>query len=288
MPTLAVESRTEGIRCWAGFGPGGGRQRATAAHAACRGGLDCRFGARQRGGVHLEHGAHGRDAGGVEAQRLVERLRFLPERGYAVRGEVQSTGRAGDGRRPRDTQRAWGGARLQVGGRARGGAHDEHVLHVRDAGRVEGQRLVERRRLLSRVERRGYDAGRGSGREAGGSGRPRCKRRAGEGSTAGGSRVRGGAHVSKLSGWLNADAPCADSRTEGTRCWARFGPGGERRRATAAHAACRRGLDCRLGAGHGEERTRNMLSMVVTLEVSKLSGWLNAFASCRKEGMRCG
>ena len=57
---------------------------------------------------------------------------------------------------------------------------------------------------------------------------------------------------------------------------------GERRRATAVQAACRRGLDCRLGAGHGEERTVNMERMVVTLEVSKLSGWLNADADCRE------
>ena len=55
---------------------------------------------------------------------------------------------------------------------------------------------------------------------------------------------------------------------------------------TAVHAACRRGLDCRLGAGHGEERTANMPAMPVTLEVSRLSGWLNADALCResKEG----
>ena len=31
----------------------------------------------------------------------------------------------------------------------------------------------------------------------------------------------------------------------------------------------------------GAERTENMYSMVVTLEVSKLSGWLNACAFCR-------
>ena len=50
------------------------------------------------------------------------------------------------------------------------------------------------------------------------------------------------------------------------------------------HTACRGGLDCRLGAGHGEERTRNMEFMLVTLEVSKLSGWLNADAAraCRE------
>jgi len=38
------------------------------------------------------------------------------------------------------------------------------------------------------------------------------------------------------------------------------------------------------------ERTRNMPRMLVTLDVSRLSGWLNANAACRIEGrgMRCG
>ena len=35
-------------------------------------------------------------------------------------------------------------------------------------------------------------------------------------------------------------------------------------------------------AGLGEERTLNILYMFVTLEVSKLSGWLNADACCRE------
>ena len=60
------------------------------------------------------------------------------------------------------------------------------------------------------------------------------------------------------------------------------------RRATAVQAACRAGLDCRFGAGRGEERTLNMLPMSVTLEVSKLSGWLNADASCQEsKGRAC-
>ena len=57
---------------------------------------------------------------------------------------------------------------------------------------------------------------------------------------------------------------------------------GRRRQATALQARCRGGLDCRLGAGHGEEHTQNMAHMFVTLEVSKLSGWLNADADCRE------
>ena len=54
------------------------------------------------------------------------------------------------------------------------------------------------------------------------------------------------------------------------------------RRATAVHVACRGVLVCRLGAEHGEERTLNMMAMSVTLEVSKLSGWLNTVADCRE------
>ena len=37
-----------------------------------------------------------------------------------------------------------------------------------------------------------------------------------------------------------------------------------------------------MGAEHGEERTWNMAYIVMTLDVSKLSGWLNAFAACRE------
>ena len=39
--------------------------------------------------------------------------------------------------------------------------------------------------------------------------------------------------------------------------------------------------------GTRRERTKNMLLMVVTLEVSKLSGWLKADATCRVEGRAC-
>ena len=50
------------------------------------------------------------------------------------------------------------------------------------------------------------------------------------------------------------------------------------------------GHDCRLGAGHGEERTKKMEPMFVTLEVSKLSGWLNSRAVCQEPegGIQCG
>ena len=46
----------------------------------------------------------------------------------------------------------------------------------------------------------------------------------------------------------------------------------------------RGGSDSRLeGARARAERTRNMLYMSVTLDVSKVSGWLNADADCRVE-----
>ena len=37
----------------------------------------------------------------------------------------------------------------------------------------------------------------------------------------------------------------------------------------------------------GAERTENMYCMLVTLEVSKLSGWLNAFVSCQVQREAC-
>ena len=38
-----------------------------------------------------------------------------------------------------------------------------------------------------------------------------------------------------------------------------------------------------MGAGNGEERTLSMEPILVTLDVLKLSGWLNAVAYCRVE-----
>jgi len=58
----------------------------------------------------------------------------------------------------------------------------------------------------------------------------------------------------------------------------RAGGGGRPRRTQRAGRARLQTV----GAGHGEERTWNMLYMSVTLEVSKLSGWLNADADCRE------
>ena len=52
----------------------------------------------------------------------------------------------------------------------------------------------------------------------------------------------------------------------------------------ATHAACTgRARPKAVGARARAERTLNMLPMVVTLDVSKLSGWLNADAVCRVE-----
>jgi len=107
------------------------------------------------------------------------------------------------------------------------GAHVEHAAHVRDAGRIEAQRLVERRRVLPSRKagvRCGARCGPGCGRIwAGGSARAAC--------TARGPGCEGWAgyracaertlniwfmvvtlDVSKLSGWLNADADCRVER----------------------------------------------------------------------------
>ena len=54
----------------------------------------------------------------------------------------------------------------------------------------------------------------------------------------------------------------------------------------SARAACTaRGPGCEGWGGYRAcaERTWNIQPMVVTLDVSKLSGWLNALAACRAE-----
>ena len=106
---------------------------------------------------------------------------------HAVRGtrcEVQGR-EAGGGGRDRGASNKQARARLQVGGRARGRAHREHVAHVRDAGGVEAQQLVERRRGLPSRKAGIMRCGARCGPwDAGGGGRPRRTQSAGEGSTA--------------------------------------------------------------------------------------------------------
>ena len=92
--------------------------------------------------------------------------------------------------------------------------------------------------------------------------------------------------VSKLSGWLNADAYC---RVERRTCDAGRGAareaggrwvGGD---ASGTHGE---GPTQGLGARARAERTWNIYRMSVMLDVSKLSGWLNA-AYCRVEERAC-
>ena len=106
-------------------------------------------------GAHGNHVVHGRDAGRVEVQRLVERRGALPSQKERIRAEV----RAGGGWRGtvwwRKRGHAWGeGPTIKAGiGHARG-AHSEHALHVCDFGRVnEAQWLVEGRRGLPSRQR---------------------------------------------------------------------------------------------------------------------------------------
>eukprot|EP00964_Phaeocystis_antarctica_P030331 scaffold17120_cov41-Phaeocystis_antarctica.AAC.4 len=107
------------------------------------------------------------------------------------------------------------------------GAHVEHAAHVRDAGRVEAQRLVERRRDL-----------------------PSRK----EGRTMRGEVWAGGGRA-----WAGVAAHERHAREEGPAV-----------KAGGGYRSC-------------AERTENIHCMAVTLDVSKLSGWLNFDAACRVE-----
>ena len=75
--------------------------------------------------------------------------------------------------------------------------------------------------------------------------------------------------VSKLSGWLNADADCREPKGGHTLPGEVRAAGGGRRRATAVHAGRREGSTADWEQ-HGEERTQNMPNIVVTLDVFQL------------------
>ena len=86
----------EAGEAWAG---GSARAACTARGPGCEG-----WGGLQgMRGAHPEHVAHVRDAGGVEAERLVERRRALPSRKEGVRCRARRVGRGreGVGRRQR-------------------------------------------------------------------------------------------------------------------------------------------------------------------------------------------
>jgi hypothetical protein len=87
--------------------------------------------------------------------------------------------------------------------------------------------------------------------------------------------------VSRLSGWLNANAPCRVKReaSEEGRHAAGWRKGVEKPRRRKQRAREAPNVEA---AGRGSaERTSNIRPMVETLEVSRLSGWLNADAPCR-------
>ena len=225
---------------------GGGRPRCRQRAGE---GLTTQIGGRARGGAHVEHLAHGGDAGGVEGERLVERRRALPRvrRGVHARGAGRGI-RVGRRKAADD-----GGARVErralMAGTGAGGAHQEHVAHGFDAWRVEVQRLVERQRKLP-SRREVCDMGRGVGREAGG----------------------------RRTTFRRPQAACVCGMRHATACGMR-------------HA---RGRD--VGGQRGRaKRTTNIPCMVVTLDVLKLSGWLNTDACTAEQkgkhamfGARCG
>ena len=114
--------------------------------------------------AHLKHVLHVSDAGRVDAQRFVERIRVLP----SPKGGMGSGRHA---KRRRAEACGWLSGKhvgaVQLENWAGAEPHRKHVPHARDAGGVEGQRLVERGRALPSAKG-GMLRGRQAGQEAGG------------------------------------------------------------------------------------------------------------------------
>ena len=145
-----ADCRVERRACDAGrgAGPGCGRQgvgRGRRKQRAEGRGSVQNLGRQGRRGAHPEHPEHVRDAGRAEAQRLVESRGALPSRKEGMRrGARRRAGRRHAGAAAAQAARARGRLRLKAGGQGTRGAHVKHGGHVRDAGRVKAQRLVER------------------------------------------------------------------------------------------------------------------------------------------------
>ena len=70
---------------------------AKAARAACTGRAQLKAGGQGRRRAHKKHVPHDYDAGGVEAQRLVERNRALPSQMQGMRSGVRCGSGGGEG-----------------------------------------------------------------------------------------------------------------------------------------------------------------------------------------------
>eukprot|EP00964_Phaeocystis_antarctica_P079950 scaffold49868_cov57-Phaeocystis_antarctica.AAC.3 len=247
-------------------------------------------------GAHREDAVHICDAGRVEAQRLVEHRRILPSR----KGSIGKRGAKHGGRREGVGAVAAQAAcredpTVEVAGRARA-ERTSNILYMTatlDVSKLSGWLNAAARCRAQREASVGRGATCGAGKLESAWGR-RGRREQCAGGTqlwriAGRARAERTSNmlpmfvtldVSKLSGWLNAAAPCRVKEKLRKKGDMRAGRQ-QGRWAAAAQAACWEDPTMEAAGRARAERTVNISCMVVTLDVSRLSGWLNANASCR-------
>ena len=171
------------------------------------------------------------------------------------------------------------------------GAHVKRPAHVRDAGGVPAQRLVEGPRVLSRVSSRVHTCGAGCERAVGARGRRRaiaaCTQHARMGESERLCTIEGqctgrAAHHKHVSYVCDAGGVPGQRLVERVRVLPAQMGEGERSWGTEPHRA------------RGEQHTLNIQCMSVTLDVSQLKDWLKALARCHKDrkqhtrGASCG
>ena len=183
-------------------------------------------------------------------------------------------------------------------------AHLKHAVHVRDAGRVEGQRLVKRPRVLPSRKEGMYDAGRGVGREGAGcraaaaaqavcTGRARLLKAVGSIGTRG-ADPKHLVHAPDLghveAQWLVESHRVLPSQKEGIRCGVKCGPGEKAWGGGGASGMHGEGPT----QGWGPQGTRRAhvehadhVCDAGRVEAQRLVEGIRALPS-RKAGMRCG
>ena len=121
-----------------------------AAQVVCREMLQWTSGAWHACSAHRKHAVHVCDAGRVEAQRLVERVRGLPSRkgGRAKRGKVWAVGGRGGG-----VDRMQRMARLEVVGARARTPNIKLILVTRDVSKFSGWLKADA--VVVSIDRRG-------------------------------------------------------------------------------------------------------------------------------------
>ena len=259
------------------------------------------WGQKAQAKAHLEHAAHVCDAGGVKAQRLVESIRILPSPKGGIRqgDDACGTRRCGtEGRANQQRTRRACVAQLGSVGRRRRRKRTLNMLLMSVTLEVSNFSGWLKALACCRVQRAGHPTEGNAWHAkmwvegwANNQQRTWC---ACVPAREWGQKVQAEAHIEHAVHSCDVGGVKAQRLVESSRILP-SPKGGIRQRERVWHGDVAQQKEGRISSARGvrvaqlgsvgrrrrRKRTKNIKLMSVTLEVSKLSGWLKAYAHCR-------